>query len=283
MATVKINNAGGGTPVHINSHGGGTPVTINTVAHKDSPSAPVIIQQTDTTKQIWFEAPQGYKAAQCAYKVQGGPEVNATSTVIQFGDINLSAGDVEIYVKASTTNFQSPSVFNTGAFTQEIFLTACTAVSGAAADFYTAGSNGMFLNAAPNSKISASGTAIKVILKLAAIPSGITLFWIFVYRKNGATYDRIQAWQLTPIGDFVVGVNEMYLPAGFAVQAGDYVGWAYSNNAGLVAMFPRTDDTAPGTTDIYRATSISLSSPKDFAAGTSFEDGYYPIILKALP
>jgi hypothetical protein len=284
MATVKINNPGGGTPVRINDAGGGTPVTINAM-ERVTPSAPVIIQQSNTTKQIWFEAPQGYKASDCAYKIQGGAEVNATSTIIQFsGDTNLSAGDIEIYVKASVRNFQSASVFNASAFTAEIFLTACTDVSAAAADFYTAGSNGMFLNAAPNSKITTSGTAIKIIFKLAAMPSGITLFWFFIYRRNiSGTYDTVASWQLTPKGDFVVGVNELYIPSGFAVQAGDYVGWAHSNNPGLVAMFPRTDDTAPGTHDIYRAATISIASGKDFEAGTSFDTGYYPIILKALP
>lgn len=99
MSTVKI-NSGSGQQVHINDPNAHQPVTINSHV-KSTPFPPVIIQQNNITKQIWFEAPAGYKATQCAYKFQGGSEVTATSTVIQFGDINMSAGDVEIYVKPS--------------------------------------------------------------------------------------------------------------------------------------------------------------------------------------
>lgn len=281
MGTVKINN-GDGKQVKINSPDDSTPVTINQQEVVPvTPDAPTIIQQNNTTKQIWFQAPSGYAANQCAYKVQGGSAINATSTIIQFnGDADLSIGDVEIYVKAAPGINQSDSVFSTEAFTPEIFMTGVTAHSEAEADFYTAGTNGMFLNMAEITRVTVAGTAIKVSFNLAAIPPALTLFWIFIYRKDGATYDLIEGWQLTPKGDMVVGVNEWYLPASFDIQVGDYIGWAHSGNSGMVAMYPRTE-TESGT-DISRATIISLGSNKDFDGGTLFTTGYYPIILKGL-
>lgn len=276
---VKI-NSDSTNQVRINAEDG-KPVSINYIVPV-TPSAPVIVQENNVTKQIWFHAPSGYKANQCAYIIKGGEPINATSTVIQLEDDNYAPGDIEIYVREAPGIIRSESVFNEEEFTQEIFMTGVTAHSEAAADFYTSGTNGMFLNAAEVTRVTVTGTATKVQFKLAAVPSTLTFFWFFVYRKDGATYDRVKVWQLVPRGDLVVGVNEMYLPSQWDIQAGDYVGWAHSGNSGNVAMYPRINDTESGN-DIYRATVISApASDKDFEGGTAFTNGYWPIIFKGL-
>lgn len=274
MATVRI-NSGQNPATNVTINGGSEtriPTTINLY-----PDPPTIISENNITNQIVFFAPSGYKASDCQYRIQGGAPVNATSTVIEIGDNNVGIGEVEIYVKQAGVINRSSSVYNEAAFTESVTLTTVTEHSNEPADFFTVAQSAMFLNMSVASRVGTSGTAYKIQFKLAAVPDPLNFMWFFVYRKDGATYDLVDSWQQVPIGDLVVGVNEMYIPSGWAVQAGDYVGFTVAGNSGLVAMFPRTEDG--GTPDIRRAAVISLTNNKDFDAGTGYDGGFYPIIL----
>lgn len=256
--------------------------TITTV----TPAAPSIVEESNVYDHVIFMPPAGYCAHDCAYKIDGGTEVDCDSTVIDIGDINMGIGDLEIYVKASTGRNQGTSVFNTTAFTTAVPLSG---LAGHATDPpvsfpLTGGVSNGFMNFAANGKFMVAGNATKVEFKLERKPTAVGIFYIQIRRLvSGNSYSLVHPIIQIPPGDLVAGINTYVFPSALAVQVGDLYGIGFISFTDYATPWMSLiNDTAPGATDIIETPVNPSQNPKDYTIGAfvyAREDGYYPMIF----
>jgi hypothetical protein len=276
MAKVKINSTGGEPNIHVNKPGYPGSVVINPVL--PTPGVPILIEQNNVTNQLWFHAPSGYKATDCAYTISGGAATDCTSTVIEIGDNARSTGVIAIYVKASPGQWnQGPSVTNSSAYTVSASLSAPEGHSNDAASYPT-NSSGQFVNFADNGKIITTGIARKIQFKLGPKPSALTYLRFVVYRVDGGgLYDIRTSIQNICIEDLVWNgaLNTRYIDGGgWSIGSGDVYGWVYNGNTSNASFFLMINNTNAGTRSVA---SLTIGNDVDFAGGTSISDQYHPV------
>lgn len=82
-----------------------------------TPAAPSILAQSDSANTITFTAPAGYLITDCGYSIKGGAVAQTISNTIVVGNVALAINEVRIFVRATPTNNEGRSAYNTVPFT----------------------------------------------------------------------------------------------------------------------------------------------------------------------